>query len=60
MAKANINNLGGLWKVQYAPREGVIKSNLNKTALAKWNKMGTIQKIIIIDKLQAKGVFDRR
>jgi hypothetical protein len=60
MAKSFLNYLGGLWKVQYAPRERLIKNSLNKTALAKWNKLRTTQKIVIIDKLQSKGVFDRR
>ena len=57
MAKSFSRFLGGLWKIQYAPRERLIKNSLNKKSLSKWNKLRTTQKIVIIDKLQKKGVF---
>ena len=50
----------GFWQVQYAPRDRVIRANLNKPTLAKWNKKSMIQKMVIIDKFQAKGMFEKR
>jgi len=50
----------GLWRVQYAPRERIVKANLDKPTLAIWNKKTVIQKIVLIDKFQAKGYFGKR
>jgi len=50
----------GFWRVQYAPRERVVRANLNKPTLALWNKKTMIQKMVLIDKFQAKGMFERR
>ena len=55
--KATIGNLGGLWNLQYAPREKIIKSSLQGEALKKWNKSSKIKKMAVIDSLQAKGFF---
>ncbi len=55
--RATVRNLGGLWDIQYAPREKIVKSSLEGEALRKWNKASTIKKIGVIDSLQAKGFF---
>lgn len=51
-----------IWKWQYAPRDKIIRSSLkNKPQSLKTYNAKTIpQKIILIDRLQAKGMFDKR
>jgi len=55
----NKKQLGALWKYQYKPREDFIKKNLGSEALKKWNKQSLIKKIIVIDRLEAKGFFKK-
>jgi len=53
----NVGNLGGLWKAQYAPREKALLKLLNKKTKTQWKKKTRMQKLVIIDRLQAKGRF---
>ncbi|MCK5019067.1 MAG: hypothetical protein KAS32_18550 [Candidatus Peribacteraceae bacterium] len=57
MNMVKIKSTNVLWKFQYAPRERAIKKSLSKNALKKWNKQTRIQKIIVIDRLKAKGLI---
>lgn len=50
--------VGGLWRIQYAPREKAILKKLTKKAKKKWKKQSRYKKISVIDSLQAKGMFD--
>ena len=52
-----VATMKGLWVIQYAPRERALKKQLNKEALKKWNKLSITRKIIVIDRMQAKGYF---
>jgi hypothetical protein len=51
--------LGGLWKVQYAPREKMMLSAISPKERARWKSFSLARKILIIDRLQDKGAFDR-
>ena len=49
--------LGGLWKVQYKPREKALFEIMDKKEKARWGKLSRFQKMRIIDNMQEKGAF---
>lgn len=49
-----------IWKVQYEPREQIIRKNLTAKARKKWDSSSEIKKIGIIDRLESKGFFKKK
>jgi hypothetical protein len=54
----NCKSVWNILKVQYAPRDLILRKNLQSKALKKYKKMNYCKKIGMIDKLQSGGYFD--
>jgi hypothetical protein len=56
----NPRQLGIAWELQYKPRFELLDENLVGEAKDRWKKMNLCEKVALVDRLQAKGMFKEK